>query len=174
MVQQRAVPKESPLQLLVPALAQLDTYADALRRGWSPDNVRLAEAAREELALIAEDKADFIALLDDREAKGGPITLPDGSEVPRLPGYRRWMWDDGFCGSIGFRWQPGTSALPPHCLGHIGYSVVPWKQRLGHATRALALLLPEARKEGLAYVELRPIRTTCLRRRSSRPMAASS
>jgi predicted acetyltransferase len=31
---------------------------------------------------------------------------------------------------------------------------VPWKQRLGHATRALALLLPEARKEGLAYVEL--------------------
>ena len=64
------------------------------------------------------------------------------------------MWDDEFCGSIGFRWQPGTSALPPHCLGHIGYSVVPWKQRLGHATRALALLLPEARKEGLDYVEL--------------------
>jgi predicted acetyltransferase len=74
--------------------------------------------------------------------------------VPRLPGYRRWMWDGEFCGSIGFRWQPGTSALPPHCLGHIGYSVVPWKQRLGHATRALALLLPDVRKEGLAYVEL--------------------
>ena len=154
MLQQRAVPKESPLQLLVPSLAQLDAYADALRRGWSPDNVRLAEAAREELELIAEDRADFIALLDDREAKGGPITLPDGSQVPRLPGYRRWMWDGEFCGSIGFRWQPGTSALPPHCLGHIGYSVVPWKQRLGHATRALALLLPDVRKEGLAYVEL--------------------
>ena len=154
MLQQRPVPKESPLQLVVPSLAQLDAYAGALRRGWSPDNVRLLEAAREELELIVEDRADFIALLDDREAKGGPITLPDGSQVPRLPGYRRWMWDGEFCGSIGFRWQPGTSALPAYCLGHIGYSVVPWKRRRGHATRALALLLPEVRKEGLDYVEL--------------------
>ena len=74
--------------------------------------------------------------------------------MPRLPGYRRWIWDDGFCGSIAFRWQPGTEALPPHCLGHVGYSVVPWKRGRGYATRALALLLPEARKEGLAYLEL--------------------
>jgi predicted acetyltransferase len=154
MLQQRAAFKESPLQLLVPSLAHLDAYADALRRGWSPDNVRLEEAAREELELIAEDRAAFVAALDDREARHGPITLPDGSQVPRLPGYRRWMWDDGFCGSINFRWQPGTSALPSHCLGHIGYSVVSWRQRRGYATRAVAMLLPEARKEGLDYVEL--------------------
>lgn len=154
MLQQQAPSEDNPLQLLVPSLAQLDAYAEALKRGWSPDNVRLEEAAREELGRIAHDPAAFIAWLDDRDAKGGPITLPDGSRVPRLPGYRRWMWDDGFCGSIGFRWQPGTSALPAHCLGHIGYSVVPWKQRRGYATRALALLLPEARKEGLSYVEL--------------------
>src|SRR5258707_12401489 len=83
------------LHLLVPSLAHLDAYADALRRGWSPDNVRLEEAAREELELIAEDRAAFVAALDDREARHGPITLPDGSQVPRLPGYRRWMWDDG-------------------------------------------------------------------------------
>jgi predicted acetyltransferase len=154
MLQQRAAFKESPLQLLVPSLAHLDAYADALRRGWSPDNVRLEEAAREELELIAEDRAAFVAALDDREARHGPITLPDGSQVPRLPGYRRWMWDDGFCGSINFRWQPGTSALPSHCLGHIGYSVVSWRQRRGYATRAVAMMLPEARKEGLDYVEL--------------------
>jgi predicted acetyltransferase len=154
MLQQRAVPKESPLQLVVPSLAHLDAYADALRRGWSPDNVRLAEAAREELEWIAEDRAAFVAMLEDREAKRGPITLPDGSQVPRLPGYRRWMWDGDFCGSIGFRWQPGTEALPSHCLGHIGYAVVPWKRGRGYASRALAMLLPEARKEGLAYVEL--------------------
>ena len=81
-----------------------------------------------------------MALLDDREAKRGPVTLPDGSQVPRLPGYRRWMWDGEFCGSIGFRWQPGTSALPPYVLGHIGYSVVPWKQRprLRHARAGAA------------------------------------
>jgi predicted acetyltransferase len=64
------------------------------------------------------------------------------------------MWDGEFCGSIGFRWQPGTSELPVHVLGHIGYSVVPWKQRLGYATRALALMLEEARREGLAHVEI--------------------
>ena len=64
------------------------------------------------------------------------------------------MWDGEFCGSIGFRWQTGTPELPLYCLGHIGYSVVPWKRGQGCATRGLALLLPLAREEGLAYVDL--------------------
>lgn len=142
------------MELVVPTLALLGGYVDALHRGWSPDNIRLEEAAREHLALIEKDAVAFLARTDDREARGGPIALPDGSTVPRLPGFVRWMWDGVFCGQIGFRWQPGTEALPPHCLGHIGYAVVPWKRGLGYATRALALILPEARKEGLAYVEL--------------------
>lgn len=142
------------MKLVVPSLAELPQYADALRRGWSPDNVRLEVTAREELDRIAADPAAFVVSLDDRDAKSGPVTLPDGSKVPRLPGYRRWMWDGEFCGSIGFRWQPGTEALPPYVLGHVGYAVVPWKRRLGYATRALALLLPECRREGLAYIEL--------------------
>jgi predicted acetyltransferase len=142
------------LDLVKPALPYLDSYAAALRRGWSPDNVRIEEAPREELAAIDRDPAAFVDSLDDREAKGAPITLPDGSTVPRLPGYRRWMWDGEFCGSVGFRWQPGTAALPSHCLGHIGYAVVPWKRELGYATRALMMLLPDARREGLPYVEL--------------------
>jgi predicted acetyltransferase len=144
----------SALKLLVPTLDRLDAYADALRRGWSPDNIRLEAAARAHLEQIAEDAASFIARTEDRQALGGPITLPDGSEVARLPGFVRWLWDGAFCGQIGFRWQPGTEALPPHCLGHIGYAVVPWKRGKGYATRALAMMLPEARKEGLAYVEL--------------------
>jgi predicted acetyltransferase len=154
MLQQPAIAEDSPLQLLVPSLALLDAYADALRRRWSPDNIQPEETALEELEHIDVDPAAFVAMLDDREAKAGPITLPDGSQVARLPGYRRWMWDDGFCGSINLRWRPGTEALPPTCLGHIGYAVVPWKRGRGYATRALAMLLPEARKEGLAYVEL--------------------
>ena len=87
-------------------------------------------------------------------ATGDPITLPDGSTVQRLPGYIRWMWDGEFCGSIGLRWQPGTGDLPPFCLGHIGYAVVPWKQRRGYATSALKQMLPAARDEGLRYVIL--------------------
>jgi predicted acetyltransferase len=64
------------------------------------------------------------------------------------------MWDGQFCGSIGFRWQHGTEALPPYCLGHIGYTVVPWKQRLGYATRALHDVLRDAKARGLRYVEI--------------------
>jgi predicted acetyltransferase len=141
------------MELVWPAAEYLPSYVHALRRGWSPDNLR-PEAALEHLARIAADSNRFLAALVDREATGGPITLPDNSIVPRLPGYSLWMWDAEFCGSIGFRWQPGTTALPPYCLGHIGYSVVPWKRRRGYATRALHQLLPYARAEGLADVEL--------------------
>jgi predicted acetyltransferase len=64
------------------------------------------------------------------------------------------MWDGDFCGSIGLRWQRGTEALPLYCLGHIGYTVVPWKRRRGYATQALREVLRDAAAEGLRYVEL--------------------
>jgi len=142
-----------PMELVWPAAEYLPGYVHALQQAWSPDNLR-PEVASDQLARIAEDPTRFLSEQVDREAKGSPVVLPDGSTVPRLPGYTQWMWDGEFCGSIGFRWQPGTSELPPYCLGHIGYSVVPWKRQRGYATRALQLLLPQARDEGLAYVEL--------------------
>lgn len=142
------------MKLVWPSLDYLPSYLAALQQGWSPDNVRGQAAADEELARIAADRTAFVASMVDREAKGGPVTLPDGSRMARLPGYRRWMWDGEFCGSINFRWQVGTEALPPHCLGHIGYAVVPWKQRRGYATEALRQLLPDARAEGLKVVEI--------------------
>jgi predicted acetyltransferase len=141
------------MDLVWPAAQYLPGYVHALQQGWSPDNLR-PQAALDELARIAEDPDRFLSEQVDREAKGPPVTLPDSSTVPRLPGYSRWMWDGEFCGSIGFRWQPGTTELPPHCLGHVGYSVVPWKRGRGYATRALQLLLPQAGEEGLAYIEL--------------------
>ena len=141
------------MQLVWPSAVTLPSYVNALARGWSPNNLR-AEAGQEELALIQADPDGFVASLVDREAKGAAVRMPDGSFVPRLPGYRRWMWDGGICGSINLRWQQGTNTLPPYCLGHIGYSVVPWKQRRGYATQALALLLCEAPAQGLAYVQI--------------------
>lgn len=142
------------MQLVVPAAEHLPSYTAALERGWSPDNVRGADATVEELQRIREDASAFLASKIDREAKGGPITLLDGTKAERLPGIHLWIWDGEFCGSVGFRWRPGTEALPPTCLGHIGYAVVPWKRNRGCATFGLAAMLPHARAEGLRYVEL--------------------
>ena len=142
------------MKLVWPSREHLPSYVAALERGWSPDNIRGVAAAREELTRIAANPDAFLASLVDKEGTGPPITLPDGTIAQRLPGYRPWIWDGEFCGSIGLRWQRGTEALPPHCLGHIGYAVVPWKRGRGYATRALHEVLREATAEGLRYVEL--------------------
>ena len=146
---------QQAMELVVPSLDRLEAYADALRRGgFYPDNIRRERSALEELAKIEADPPAFVASLDDREGKGGPITLPDGSQVKRLPGYRRWLWDGDFCGQIGLRWQPGADTLPAHVLGHVGYAVVPWKRGRGYATEALRQMLPVARDVGLHRLEI--------------------
>jgi predicted acetyltransferase len=142
------------VELIKPCLGALPGFADACRRGWSRDNVGLEKTARADLERIKTDPQGFVASLDDPEGRGPPIVLPDGTHAQRLPGYYRWLWDGEFAGSLGFRWQPGTAELPAHVLGHIGYSVPEWKRGRGYASRGLALLLPEARAMGMAYVEL--------------------
>ena len=139
------------IRLVIPNRQLLPQYVAALERRWSPHTMR-DDVIDEELAQIARDPDKFLAAQVDREAAGGPVTLPDGSKVARLPGYRLWISDGEFCGMINLRWQPGTTELPPHVLGHIGYTIVPWKRGRGYATRALALMLREARREGLPEV----------------------
>lgn len=141
------------MKIETPTVGMLPSYRAALAQGWSPDNTR-PEAALEQLNESLSDPTRFIELMIDREASGGPVTLSDGSQVARLPGIRLWMWDGEFAGSIGLRWQKGTEDLPPYCLGHIGYAVVPWKRRRGYATDALRQILPYARAEGLRHVRL--------------------
>lgn len=142
------------ITLVKPDLDHLDRYIEALERGWSPDNIRGKVAADEQLQRIASDALAFVNGLDDREGKQPPLKMPDGTTMRRLPGFFRWIWDDDFCGSISLRWEPGTHALPPHVLGHIGYAVVPWKEGRGYATEALRQILPMAREAGLSEVSL--------------------
>ena len=61
------------MRLVWPSRDHLPGYVAALERGWSPDNVRGAEAAREQLAAIAADPERFVSSLIDPEAKGAPI-----------------------------------------------------------------------------------------------------
>lgn len=142
------------MEIVRPAVEHVPSYRNALERGWSPDNVRGAAAAEEQLARIASDPAAFLAALDDPEARQPPVRLPDGSLVKRLPGTTRWMWDGDFCGSIGLRWQVGTSEMLPHVLGHTGFGVVPWKRGRGYAAEALRQLAPLARAQGLEWLEV--------------------
>lgn len=160
-------------RLVVPTAAQLPAYVDALQRGWSPDNIRGAAAAQEALERIATDPVAFLAVVDDPEGKGPPVTLADGTQRPRLPGLVRWIWDgddDSFVGSINLRWMKGHVPLPSHVLGHCGYGVVSWKRSRGHATRALGLLLDVARGHGLPRMEL----TTDLDNASSQHVIAAN
>ncbi len=157
----RTLPMAAAATLLrVPTLGLLPVYAAALERGWTPDNVRGLVANQEALARIAENPEGFVALTDDPQGGGPLVTLADGSQVARVPSLQRWIWDaaddgpGGFVGLINLRWNHGHAPLPPHVLGHVGYSLVPWQRRRGHGTRALALLLPVARALGMDHVEL--------------------
>ena len=142
------------IELRTPVLELLPHYVDALKRGWTPDHIIGRAAAQEQLLAIAQDAAGFVTRQTNLAPQGDLMTLPDGSQVKRLPGRQFWLWDGEFCGRLSIRWQPGTAALPPHVLGHVGYAIVEWKQRQGIATQAVRLVLAYARAQGLPYVEV--------------------
>lgn len=148
------------MPLVRPTAEHLPGFCAALRRGWSPDNLRGADAALELLDRIEADAEGFLALADDPQGRGPVVTLPDGTQRPRIPSLTRWMWDDdagegvGFAGTINLRWPRPGAEMPAHVLGHVGYAVVPWMRRRGHATRALGLMLPLAREQGLRFIEI--------------------
>lgn len=119
------------LRLVVPDTAYVASYREALERGWSPDEEGDASFFLEHL------------LQDERlhlDISRGRVWSHDGS--PRLDGVIfRWLWDGQFCGSIGLRPCSEDDVVFD---GFVGYKVVPWKQRLGYATRALVLMKVEA------------------------------
>jgi predicted acetyltransferase len=134
-----------------PQAAMLDSYVDALKKGWSPHTE--IDVSQQQLADIATDPESFLAKLRDDRAPG-ETQLADGRRVPLLPQRVRWIWDGDFCGQINLRWQPGTADLPDYVLGHIGYAVVPWKRGHGLGKRALRHMLSEAREVGLSHLDV--------------------
>jgi predicted acetyltransferase len=134
------------VSLVKPSHAWLPGFEQALAAGWSPNTERDISAAQ-----LTELRRDPDAYLHDL-LYGTTVRLDDGRVVPRLPSRDFWIVDGEFCGRIGLRFQPGTEALPPMALGHIGYGIVPWKRGRGYATEALRQILPVARAEGLRRV----------------------
>jgi hypothetical protein len=74
-----------PMQLVPPSLDHLPSYVAALKRGWSPDNIRGVATSIDELAQIERDASLFIERLTDRDAKGPPVVLPDGTTLRDFP-----------------------------------------------------------------------------------------
>jgi predicted acetyltransferase len=137
------------LRLVAPSPGKLAQYAAALTAGWSPDTTQ--DVSAEQLAALRRDPEAFLTELTRED---GMILTASGLAVPRLPSRLYWLDDGEFCGVINLRFVPGSDALPEYVSGHIGYAVVPWKQRRGYATAALALILPVAREVGLKRIEI--------------------
>ena len=142
------------MELVRPDERYLESYKMALLQSVSSGTATRPKELERHLSEIEANSEAFLAKQDDPLGLGGDITLSDGSTVPRLPGFSRWMWDGEVCGEINFRWRDGTTDLPAYCLGHIGYEVFSWKRNKGYATEALKQLLPEAIKLGMPFVEL--------------------
>jgi predicted acetyltransferase len=136
------------IALIHPTLDWLPAYEEALARGWSPRSDR--DVSRKQLWQLRRNPERFLYDL----YYSPTVRRPGGREVARLPEHNFWISDGEFCGRIKFRFRRGTEDPPNPAFGHIGYTVVPWKQRRGYATQALRLTLPVARSEGFSRVQM--------------------
>jgi predicted acetyltransferase len=145
-------PTSDFVSLIDPSLDNLSGYEAALVAGWSPDPRQAGKTIYINSVLqdLRKDRQAHFASLTQRDRT---LRSEDATEVP-LTFRLFWIWDGEFCGNASLRFQPGSNELPSQVSGHIGYSVVPWKQGRGYASRSLALLLALARDEGLQRIEI--------------------
>ncbi|WP_245458892.1 MULTISPECIES: GNAT family N-acetyltransferase [unclassified Rhizobium] len=145
--------RANDLTLVEPSLLNLRGFEQALMRGWSPDPRRQHDKSfiETELTTLRKDRSAFLTRTISNEIVA---TAVSNREPQCLIARPFWIWDGGFCGYITLRYLAGTTQLPLHVPGHVGYSIVPWKQGRGYATQALLLLLPVARKAGFANISI--------------------
>ncbi|WP_036839892.1 GNAT family N-acetyltransferase [Pleomorphomonas oryzae] len=140
--------------LVTPTMDGLGGYEDALKRGWSPDPRRVGDAAyiKAELAALRKDRVGALdrILNHPAPAHNASPTMP----VNHTLWHALWISDGEFAGKADLRYVPETGAVPQGVPGHIGYSVVPWKQGRGYATAALRALIDFARSKGLTELQI--------------------
>jgi predicted acetyltransferase len=146
------------MQLVKPTPTHIPSYVNALRRGWHDLPKGSSDKHVEnKITEISEDATQFLSLFDDPGARALPYLLPDQTVAYAVPSLRRWIWDETtneYCGTISLRWQNGTTELPPHLMGHVGYTVVPWLRNNGYASFALAEILKLAKQKGLPFLQI--------------------
>jgi predicted acetyltransferase len=141
------------MELLTPSVEISESYFEALAKGYV-DKSRGKKATVKDIPAIKNDFTAFVSSFDDLEPTVDLMTLSNGDKVERLPSITRWIWDEGFSGTISFRWQKGTNDLPYYCLGHIGYEVVEWKRNKGLATFAVKSMCEIAKKMEMSFIEV--------------------
>ena len=146
------------MKLVKPSEEHIPSYLAALRKGWHDLPKGSTElSVQNKIQEIIGNPAQFLELFDDPNARALPYLLPDHTVAYAVSSIRRWMWDEQkqeFCGSVSLRWQRDTTELPPHLMGHIGYSVPTWKRNLGFASFGLSEMLKIASKLSLPFVHL--------------------
>ena len=146
------------MRLIKPEIKHIASYLHAIEGDWSDvesDKDHLIKAKR--IKDIKNNPIEFLELFDDPNAKALPYVLGDKTIAYAVPSLRRWIWDtqrDQYCGSVSLRWQNGTTELPYHLMGHIGYSVQPNEQNKGHASFGLKAVLETAKAIPLEFVYL--------------------
>jgi predicted acetyltransferase len=129
--------------LVTPTLEGLGGFEEALAKGWSPDPRRMGndDYVAAELTALRKDRVAYLQ---------GIVGCPSPTLITRA----FWISDGAFAGKADLRYVPETGAVPDGVPGHVGYSVVPWKQGRGYATAALRALMDFAAARGLKELQI--------------------
>ena len=118
--------------LVRPELAYVPSLIEAMREGYSRDNLRATTDG--EIAQVEREPEWFIRQVNNPPRQ---VVLPDGTLGQRVPSTDLWYVDGAtFLGSVGIRHE--LNDLLNAWGGHIGYAVRPSARRQGHAGAMLA------------------------------------